>query len=231
MNPASTHAHLPSPGLDSARYSAKVPLLASGILASLLYGAMNVVAAMRYPGYDSASQTVSELSAIGAPSREVWVVMAAGYTVLVIAFGIGIWLSGASRALKVVAASIILQGAIGPFWPPMHSRAVLAAGGGTSSDVWHIVVTAIWLALVIASLAAGAVAFGKRFQIYTLVSMAILIVFGILTGVQSPQLQQNLPTPLMGVWERINIGVYLAWMIVLAVILLRSPAKRGTVED
>jgi len=43
-------------------------LLVCGILASLLYVAMNVIGAMMYDGYSSVSQTVSELSAIGAPS-------------------------------------------------------------------------------------------------------------------------------------------------------------------
>jgi drug/metabolite transporter (DMT)-like permease len=41
-------------------------LLVCGILSSLLYVAMNVIAAMLYEGYNSTSQMVSELSATGA---------------------------------------------------------------------------------------------------------------------------------------------------------------------
>ena len=44
-------------------------LLVSGIVSSLLYVAMNIFVAMQWEGYSSASQTVSELSAIGAPTR------------------------------------------------------------------------------------------------------------------------------------------------------------------
>jgi hypothetical protein len=44
-------------------------LLACGLLSSLLYVAMNVVVPMQWQGYSSAAQTVSELSAIGAPTR------------------------------------------------------------------------------------------------------------------------------------------------------------------
>jgi len=40
-------------------------LLACGILSSLFYVAMNIFVAMQYEGYNSASQTVSELSADG----------------------------------------------------------------------------------------------------------------------------------------------------------------------
>ena len=43
-------------------------LLACGIRSSLLYAAMLVVVPMRWDAYSSASQTVSELSAIAAPT-------------------------------------------------------------------------------------------------------------------------------------------------------------------
>jgi hypothetical protein len=44
-------------------------LLVCGILSSLLYVATVVLAAMRWEGYSSTSQTVSELIAIDAPTR------------------------------------------------------------------------------------------------------------------------------------------------------------------
>ena len=46
--------------------------LICGILSSLLYAGMTVFIAMQWEGYSSASQTVSELSAIGAPTRSLW---------------------------------------------------------------------------------------------------------------------------------------------------------------
>ena len=44
-------------------------LLMCGIVSSLLYVAMNIFVAMQWDAYSSVSQTVSELSAIGAPTR------------------------------------------------------------------------------------------------------------------------------------------------------------------
>lgn len=32
-----------------------------------------------------------------------------------------------------------------------------------------------------------------------------------------------MPTPWMGVWERINIIAYMIWIVVLAILLLRAP--------
>ena len=52
-------------------------LLLCGILSSMLYVAMTVFAAAEWPGYSSAAQTISELSAIGAPTRSMWVLPAA----------------------------------------------------------------------------------------------------------------------------------------------------------
>lgn len=67
--------------------------LTCGILSSLLYVAMNVFIPMLYQGYNAASQTVSELSAFSAPTRTLWVLLGVVYTLLVIAFDRGVWLS------------------------------------------------------------------------------------------------------------------------------------------
>ena len=57
-------------------------LLTCGMLASLLYIGMNIYVPMLYEGYNTASQAVSELSAIGAPDRPLWVVPGIIYTLL-----------------------------------------------------------------------------------------------------------------------------------------------------
>src|SRR5689334_22090388 len=98
-------------------------LLVCGILSSLLYVAMNAIAAMLYDGYNSASQTVSELSAIGAPTRPLWLLLGIPYTVLATAFGWGVWVSAdQNRPLRVVGGLMVAYGALGLFWPPMHLR-------------------------------------------------------------------------------------------------------------
>ena len=62
-------------------------LLVRGIFSSLLYGAM--IGAIRFEGYSPTSQTVSELSAISAPTRPLWMLLGSVYGVLVVAFGLG----------------------------------------------------------------------------------------------------------------------------------------------
>ncbi|HLK14412.1 MAG TPA: DUF998 domain-containing protein [Fimbriimonadaceae bacterium] len=196
--------------------------LGCGVASSLLYAAMNAVVPLFYKGYRSASLTVSELSAVGTPTRSLWVALAAVYALLLVAFGWGIWQSAhGSRLLQLVGGVMIGQGVLGFFWPPMHQRAILAAGGGTLTDTMHIVFTAVWGLLALLAIVCGAAAFGTSFRLYSVATILVLFVFGGLTSADAPRLQANLPTPWIGVWERINIGSYLLWVAVFALLLMR----------
>jgi hypothetical protein len=202
---------------------ARKALLVCGILSSLLYVAMSVFIPMQWEGYSSTSQTVSELSAIGAPTRPLWVPLGTVYTLLVAAFGWGALASSRrNRPLRVAGGLLVAHGVIGLAWPPMHLREVLAAGGGTLTDTMHIVFAMVTVLIMLLAIGFGAAAFGKRFSLYSIATMVILLGFGAFTIPDAPNIQANLPTPWVGVWERINIGVFLLWVVVLAIILLRA---------
>lgn len=205
---------------------ARKGLLICGILAMLWYVAMNILVPMQYPGYDSASQTVSELSAISAPSRSFWFVLGIFYSLLYIAFGLGILLSAnRTRSLLVVAAVIIFDAVLGFFWPPMHRREVIAAGGGTLTDTLHVVWAFAHLTLMLVMIGFGASVFGKAFRLFSVAIVLIFLLFGILTTIESLRLEANLPTPHVGIWERINIGAYMLWVSVFAIMLMRRNNK------
>ena len=180
---------------------ARKVLLICGVVSSLLYVGMNVFIPMQWDGYSAGSQTISELSAIAAPTRPLWFVLGMVYALLLMAFGWGVLGSApSSGALRVVGWVLLADGVLSLGWPPMHQRAVLAAGGGTLTDTMHIVWSVATVALIIFAIGAGASAFGTRFRRYSLATLAIVVVFGVLTGLYAPRLQANLPTPWMGVW-------------------------------
>jgi hypothetical protein len=205
-------------------------MLVCGVLSSLLYLAMTIFVPMLWTQYNSASQTVSELSAVGAPTRPIWLWLGILYTLFVTAFGSGMWKTGIyNRRLHIAGGLIALYGALGIIWPfaPMHLRETLAAGGGTFSDTLHLSLGAVTEILYLVALGFAASALGKRFRLYSIATFVVLLVFGVLTFLDAPGVPRNQPTPLIGVWERINIGAFLFWIVVLAIFLLSTegPAK------
>jgi hypothetical protein len=81
------------------------------------------------------------------------------------------------------------------------------------SDILHIVWTAAWL---------------KRFAYCTVATVVVMLLFGALTGLQGLRVAANLPTPAIGIYERIDIGAFLLWVVVLAADLWprRAGSKR-----
>lgn len=203
-----------------------------GILASMLYAAMLVFVPMGWKEYDSASQTVSELSAIDAPTRTLWIPLGIAYSLLMAIFGFGIRKSAnRNRSLSIVGAAMIIYGITGIFWPPMHQREVLKSGGPTLTDTLHIVWTIVTVLLMLLAIGFGSSVFGKRFRIYSVITILTLFTFGILTSIAAPRVQANLPTPMAGIWERINIGVFLLWVSVLALVLLRKEKNQRAMSN
>jgi hypothetical protein len=208
-----------------AGYSLRKVLLFCGILSSLWYVAINFYVPRFFPGYNAASQTVSELSAIGAPTRLLWNSLAISYTLMVTAFGFGVWKSaGINKRLRITGVLLLIYGAMGVLWPfaPMHLRETLAAGGGNWSDTLHIGLAIVTEVIYLFALGFAATALGKRFRLYSILTFIVLLVFGALTFKDAPHISTNQPTPWIGIWERINIGVFLLWMIVLSSLLLPS---------
>jgi hypothetical protein len=198
-------------------------LITCGILSSFWYVSINIYVPMQYEDYSMSSLTVSELSAIGAPTRQLWVLLVLVYPILFGAFGLGVLKSAngrgkkGNRFLRIVGGLIIAYSVFNIYWPPMHQRGIVP----TLTDTLHIVWAGVTVLFMIVMMVAGAAAFGHRFRIYTMISIALHIVFGILTSMEAPNIPINGPTPWIGVWERINIATFMLWVIVLAVVLLR----------
>jgi hypothetical protein len=103
-------------------------LVVCGVVSSLLYASM--IRGIRYEGYNPISQVLSELTAKGAPAQALRARLGWIYTVLITAFGIGVWRSAAgNRAVRIVGGFILAYASLGLLWPfaPMHQRDVLAA--------------------------------------------------------------------------------------------------------
>jgi hypothetical membrane protein len=199
-------------------------LLACGVLAPLLYVAMNVIGALQFEGYSVLAHTVSELSAIDAPSRPTWFWLAILYNTLMAAFGAGVWMSAAGRrSVKAAGVLIVAVAVLGYAWPPMHLR----GNPATLTDTLHIAWTAALVPMMAAAMGFSAVATGPRMRWFAPAMIVVMILFGALTSLQAPNIATNEPTPTIGLLERVSIAAYLAWVTAFAVALLRGTPARA----
>ncbi|HEX6432902.1 MAG TPA: DUF998 domain-containing protein [Gemmatimonadales bacterium] len=203
-------------------------LLVAGVLSSLLYVAIDLLAAARYGVYHSfTSRAISELGAIGAPTKQLVDPLFIVYVVLLIAFGVGVWTSAdGRRLLRAIGALLIGIGVVGWLTPSMHLRGT----GGLSKDVPHIVGTGVIVLFILAAIAIGATLYGRRFRFYSWATFVTLVLSGALTGVAAGHLAAGQPTPWLGLVERINVYGYLLWVGVLAVTLLRKNTGQSARE-
>ena len=201
----------------------RLSLLTCGIAAPVLYVAMTMFVGLSWEGYSVVSSVPSELAAIGAPTRLLWIWLGSLYGVLMVVFGWTVWKwAPPNRALRFVGLLLIVNTVFGQFWPPMHQREVLAAGGRTLTDTLHLVWAAITGVFFIFIVGFGAAALGRRFRAYSIATIVIALACGAVTGTYASNLEANLPTPGVGVWERISIVAFMAWIAVLAAALMRE---------
>lgn len=194
-------------------------LIVCGIVSSLWYLAINILVPFFYEGYSLRTFTISELSAIGAPTRVLWVLLVSLYTLLFAAFGWGVLrLPNATRLLKLIGSLIVVYSLFNLYWPPMHMRGEVPA----LTDVLHITWATVTILLMIAIMGIGAAALDRRFRVYTIASLILLLLFGALTSIEAPNISTNGPTPTIGIWERINIGIFMLWVIIFSVNLLKE---------
>jgi hypothetical membrane protein len=210
--------------------TARQALLACGVLSSLLYVFTDVLGGLRYEGYSFASQAISELGAIGAPSKSLVDPLFIAYNVLAAAFGIGVFraaATGQNSALRVVGAMLLIYGAIGlaasavagPTFFAMHQRGT----GSVADDSPHIILTGVLVFFLLVAMGFGTLALGRRFRVYTLATIVIALAFGALTALYAPRVAANQPTPGMGIVERIDVYASMLWLAVLSIALLRRP--------
>src|SRR5215208_2515260 len=206
-------------------------LLGCGVVSSVLYIAVDVLGSLRYPGYSYADQEFSELTAQGSPVRSLMIALNEfPYTLLVAAFAGGGWTSAEpKRAGRITGAMLIgyaLTGVVTGVFFPMKTREALAAGEGTLRNAMHPPGTIVMSLFIVLAMGYGARLLGRRFLYYSYGTIAILIVFGVLTSLQVGRMEANQPTPWMGVAERINIYATMLWVAVLAIGHLRAQETR-----
>lgn len=189
--------------------------LLAGPVASVYYAAITALVPRQWPAYDAWSQTISELSAIGAPTRTLWVYLAVPYTLFSLVFAWAVLRAAAGRRPHfAVGILLLIYATLGVVWPfaPMHLRETIAAGGATQSDTAHITLGLFTVVLMSVAVGLGTRLWSRRFRIYSGVTLLVMFGTGALTSLQSSAISTSSPTPTIGLWERISLGALLLWI-------------------
>jgi hypothetical protein len=202
-----------------------------GVLSSLFHVGMDVIGGTRWQHYSWISQEFSQLSAVGAPSRPIHLVLACIYAVLVTAFGLGVWwAAGRRRALRAVGILLVIFAVNSWVWPQFFpedfSKSVSAF-----TNTMHIILAAVTVLSILLQIGFGATASGRGFRLYSIGTFLTVLAFGASTGPQSAARIAGLPAPWLGLTERINIYGYMLWVAVLAIVLIRAQPKGFREED
>lgn len=199
-------------------------LLYCGLASPALYALADVLAGVRWHGYSFRDQTISELGAIGAPSRPLFATLLLVVYALLLAFGIGIRRASRQRGrVRIVGGLVIalatLALTVGQF-AAMRPRGTPQGLAGTM----HLTEGAIAMLIVFLAMGLAATAFGARFRLYTWATFGLVLVLGAWTARATGAVEAGGQTPWLGAQERLWWYAYQLWFAVLALTLLREPA-------
>jgi len=203
-------------------------LLGCGILTALIWMGGDIMAALHYEGYNYPFQAISDLTAIGAPTRSFMTPLLNVFNVLKIGFALGIWMvAGRKRRLRIAAGLLLAWGIsdlAGNFFP-LHPDEPL----GSFANIMHsIFAGGLTVLLMLLSIGFGADADGKWFCIYSYGTLLALLLFG---AVMAFWVSASLPKQWFGLLERINAYGDMLWMVVLSVVLLRAKPASSSLAD
>jgi hypothetical membrane protein len=202
-------------------------LLICGILSPVLYAVSDMLAGMQWEGYSFRDQTISELGAIGAPSRPLFAALLLVVYGLMVAFGAGVLkAAGGNRRVRVVGGILVALGVIALTAGQFAAMRLRGDEQGLTGTM-HLVEGMLAMLVIFTAMGIAAATFGTRFRLYTIATIVLALGFGLWAALEVPTIEQGLATPWIGVKERIFWYGYQSWFIVLALALLREPFEAG----
>lgn len=197
-------------------------LLFCGILSPILYALADTLAGLNWEAYSFRDQAISELGAVGAPSAHIFSILLIPTYLLLAAFGIGVWNSGKDKRNIRIAGGLligfsILALTVGQF-VPMQPRGTEQGLTG----LLHLVEGGIAMLILLAAMGFAAADLGRRFRLYTISTIILILTFGAWSAMDAPMIEAGLETPWVGVKERIWWYAYQLWFIVLALTLFQQ---------
>jgi hypothetical membrane protein len=153
---------------------------------------------MRWEGYSFRDQTISELAAIGSPSRPLFTVLLIVVYALMVAFGVGIRQVAGARRLRIVGALLIALGVMALTVGQFAAMRMRGTAQGLAGAI-HLAEGLVAMLLVFSAMGIAASTLGARFRLYTIATIILALGFGAWSLAEAPRIEQGLPTPWVGV--------------------------------
>jgi hypothetical membrane protein len=213
--------------------TARKALLVAGIVAVGVYGLGDLLSGLLYEGYSFKDHWISELAAFGSPVRPLMAAAIVAHGLLLVVFGVGVWRSADRRSLRWVGLLLIADGLVGL---PNHTVFAMSSRWMEPgfNDTMHQILSLVFGLIVFAAMILSAIAYRERFRLYSIATLLVVIGFGMASSIAIRGIEEN-HTPWAGGFERINAYAYFAWLVVLAVIVMRRslsqvPPEKGVRE-
>lgn len=200
-------------------------LLWAGVAAVALYVIGDLVSGLLYGGYSFRDQAISELAAFGSPVRPLMVTVILLHNLLLVAFGVGVWRIATRKSLRWAGLALV---AISVTGIPTHTVFAMSSRWMEAgfNDTMHQVFTGIFTVFVVVAIVLSALAYPGWFRRFSIGMLVVLAGFGAASAVAIQGIEEN-ATTWAGGFERINAYAYFAWLIALAVVLLRTKTKKN----
>ena len=150
------------------------------------------------------------------------------HALLVTAFGVGIWRSADRRSLRLLGVFMVGAGLVGF---PNHTVFAMSSRWmeGGFNDTMHIVLSNVFSLFVFMAMVLSAVAYRGWFRFYSIATILVVIGFGGAAWWAIQGIEEN-RTPWAGGFERINACAYFAWIVVLALTIIRRSLSQSENE-
>jgi hypothetical protein len=193
-------------------------LLTCGIFAPLIYLGTDRLAGSLLKGYSFKAQSMSDLSAVGAPTRALVVALTAVACAFMVAFGMGVWLAtGGAFLPRVVAVLLIANAVLGLvaalFFPYRYGERPAFSTPGVM--LMFLSVLSFLLAMVF-----GAIAFTGWFRLLSIAIPTGYVLLALLRFRTAGRSSSGEAAVMIGAQERTMSYSFLLWVMALAIYLL-----------
>jgi hypothetical protein len=197
-------------------------LLICGVLAALLYIGTDILAGLLSKGYHFGAQSASQLSAVGAVTRPVVLVLNITAGILLVAFSLGVWFQADQNWILRLMACLLVGNAlfsmIAVAFFPLHPGEPVNSPANTLNTI----IMAVSVFLLLFAIGFGAAGNDNWLRYFSIALLLVFLVLTILGIYVFPRIAASQPVSRVGTQERTMVYAEMLWLALQALVLLRG---------